>query len=153
MCSSRRRRLARCTARCSRTTASTPTRRRSRESRGLLPTPTPHTFLLSHLLAPSRTFSQALERAATRGDEADAADDNRHVLRGDYRRLLLRPKNLQYVYEVAAEGGAPAGGDGAPAAAVRLSFDLPPGAYATMALREVMKLEPPRPTHKQHIRF
>lgn len=35
---------------------------------------------------------------------------------------------------------------------VRLVFDLPPGSYATMALREVMKPMPP-PARLGHVRF
>ena len=35
---------------------------------------------------------------------------------------------------------------------VTVRFDLPPGAYATMALREVMKLHP-APSRLGHIRF
>ena len=52
-----------------------------------------------------------------------------------------------------ASGGADAASQhGGGALDMLISFDLPPGAYATMALREVVKPEVP-PSQHQHIRF
>eukprot|EP00965_Chrysotila_dentata_P078498 2586759-Pleurochrysis_carterae.AAC.2 len=61
------------------------------------------------------------------------------------------------VEEGSAHDERPSSLDGLEAAegserSVLVQFDLPPGAYATMALREVMKLEPPS-TRQRHIPY
>ncbi|KAL1527772.1 hypothetical protein AB1Y20_009157 [Prymnesium parvum] len=105
-----------------------------------------------------------IERSASRCD-----DENWLVLQGDYRRLIIRPSNLSWEVvpstEIGHEQSDDLSGshrvfptperDVAPEQSlldVLVRFDLPPGAYATMGLREVMKLRPP-PSHLGHIRF
>ena len=95
-------------------------------------------------------------------------------MRGDYRAMLLRPQHLSWWHhppDAAADAAPPAHADAAAAGTtaassaaasgeasgdacgeargdVTVQFDLPPGAYATMALREVMRATPaPSPGH------
>ena len=94
-------------------------------------------------------------------------------MRGDYRAMLLRPQHLSWWHHppdaaadeppahadaaaagttgassVAASGEASGDACGEARGDVTVQFDLPPGAYATMALREVMRATPaPSPGH------
>ena len=80
--------------------------------------------------------------------------------------MLLRPQHLSWWHhppDAAADAAPPAHADAAAADTtaassaaasgeacgdVTVQFDLPPGAYATMALREVMRVTPaPSPGH------
>lgn len=97
---------------------------------------------------------------------------------GDYRRLLLKPINfdweirpssdslqvglnraeeaatpMAHTANVSVQGHTSVDADlSGTSLDVAVRFDLPPGAYATMALREVMK-ERPAPSRLGHIRF
>ena len=77
-------------------------------------------------------------------------------LNGDYRALLLRPKKMRWAFlSKGGEGGSDppeAEGGSDDGEHVRIQFDLPPGAYATMALREAMRTNP-APSRAGHIRF
>lgn len=103
--------------------------------------------------------------AAVAGEDEAAEEEgwNWLELEGDYRPLLLRPR--QMTWEVAPAvplrdvsehrrtlAEAIRTGTGGGAFDVSLRFDLPPGAYATIALREVQKSNPP-PSRQSHIRF
>lgn len=84
-----------------------------------------------------------LEVSASRDAEDD---DNWLAIQGDYRPLLLRPQRMRWSVEPADDA------DDAAASDVALRFDLPPGAYATMCLREAIKATPPAP-RGGHVRF
>jgi len=88
-------------------------------------------------------YEAVLELAATSAQDCD----NQVLLLGDYRPLLLRPRRLEWTLL----RGAASQQDGG-ALDMLISFDLRPGAYATMALREIIKPEAP-PSQRQHIRF
>ena len=115
-------------------------------------------------------YEPSLEAAASSCDAG-----NWMPLKGDYRSLLVRPVNMHWRFErgdalttgagevangelvgerAACQQSNTAGGidDCARAADVAVEFDLPPGAYATMALREAMQMRPPT-TSCGHIRF
>ena len=134
--------------------------------------------------AQAEAEAEATEEETTAEEEATVEEEqltegeawNWLTLQGDYRPLILRPRNMTWkVCELSddspLEGRAHAKGQASAAAAASLlpqgegadgceggqrgvlvQFDLPPGAYATMALREVQK--PTRPPSRQaHIRF
>ena len=107
---------------------------------------------------------EAWEEEAWEGHkEKQEEGSNWFELQGDYRALLLRPRGIKWRTHL-PPGGTEAGADAevkAAAAAdavaveetdVELQLDLPPGAYATMALREVSKERPPA-SRQRHIRF
>ena len=103
-------------------------------------------------------FAPAIERGATRRDpESNAVemapmddDGNWFVLPGDYRALLLRPRNMSWEMLPEEDEGEQQQSDNE--RSVALKFDLPPGAYATMALREASKERAPA-SRVGHIRF
>ena len=111
------------------------------------------------VLYKQRLFHDGIDPEAP-GIEASAGracDDNWFSLQGDYRHLLQRPKRMRW--EILEEEVSAHEAEGRPQASVRshldvaVQFDLGPGAYATMALREVMD---PRSSHARpphHIRF
>ena len=83
------------------------------------------------------------------------------MLPGDYRALLLKPRKMTWRFvddlvneaspevEGADDCAAPVQQD---STSVEVQFDLPPGAYATMALREASKERLPA-SRQAHIRF
>jgi tRNA pseudouridine13 synthase len=106
---------------------------------------------------------QAMDEVHADSDPSSSSSDSWSwfELNGDYRPLLLRPRRMTWQVKDAVSLNEISefknlslvtAGSALGAHDVFLQFDLPPGAYATIALREVQK-ENPAPTRKTHIRF
>ena len=106
---------------------------------------------------------QAMDEVQADSDPSSSSSDSWSwfELNGDYRPLLLRPRRMtwQVMDAVSLDEisefknlSSVTAGSALGMHDVFLQFDLPPGAYATIALREVQK-ENPAPTRKTHIRF